>query len=130
MKSYYSKKVIEHFTNPKNFGKMKNPSGVGKVGNPRCGDMMELCIKVGKKDGKEIIEDVKFETLGCAAAIATSDMACDLVKGKTLDEALNIDYNKIVAGLGDLPPVKIHCSILAQAGLKAAIEDYRKKTKK
>ncbi len=123
----YSKKVIEHFTHPKNFGKIENADGIGKVGNPRCGDIMELFIKVEKKKGKEIIKDIKFQTLGCAAAVATSDMLCDLVKGKTLDEALKIGYQNIVDELGELPPVKVHCSVLAQEGLKAAIEDYQKR---
>lgn len=128
MKPYYSKKVIQHFINPKNFGKIKNADAVGKVGNPRCGDVLELFIKVEKKDGQEIIKDIKFQILGCAAAVATSDMICDLVKGKTLDEASKVSYQDIVKELGELPPVKVHCSVLAQEGLKAAIEDYRKKS--
>ena len=114
MKPYYSKQVIEHFLHPKNLGKLKDADGVGKVGNPACGDVMELFIKVEKKNSKEIIKDIKFYTLGCAAAIATSDMA----------------YQDIVGELGDLPPIKIHCSVLAREGLKAAVEDYRKKSKK
>lgn len=129
MKPYYSKKVIERFTSPQNFGKIKNASGIGKVGNPRCGDVMEIFIKVEKKDGRDIIKDIKFQTLGCAAAVATSDMICDLVKGKTLPEALKINYQSIIKELGDLPPIKVHCSVLAQDGLKAAIEDYYKKSK-
>ncbi len=127
MKPYYSKEVIKRFTNPKNFGEIKNADGVGRVGNPRCGDIMKLYIKVGKKG---IIKDIKFHTLGCAAAIATSDMACDLVKGKSVKEALKLDYEKIVKALGDLPPIKIHCSILAREGLKAAVENYEKRKKK
>ncbi len=127
MKPYYTKEVIKRFTNPKNFGEIKNADGIGKVGNPRCGDIMKLYIKVGDK---EIIEDIKFHTLGCAAAIATSDMACDLVKGKNIKEALKLDYEKIVKALGDLPPIKIHCSVLAREGLKAAIEDYAKRKRK
>ena len=123
----YSKKVIQHFTSPKNFGKIKDASGVGHVGNPHCGDQMDIYIKVEKAGGKEIIKDVKLETLGCAAAIATSDMVCDLVKGKTLEKALEIGYQDIVNELGELPAVKIHCSVLAHHGLKAAVEDYRKK---
>lgn len=123
----YSKKVIQHFTSPKNFGKIKDASGIGHVGNPHCGDMMDIYIKVDKKNGKEIIKDVKFETLGCAAAIATSDVACDLVKGKSLDEALKLTHQDIVNDLGELPTVKIHCSVLAHHGLKAAVDDYRKK---
>jgi nitrogen fixation NifU-like protein len=124
MKPYYSKEVIKRFTHPKNFGEIKNADAVGQVGNPRCGDIMKLYIKVEKEKGKEIIEDIKFHTLGCAAAIATSDMACDLVKGKTLKEAQKIDYKKIIKALGDLPLIKIHCSVLAREGLKAAVEDY------
>ena len=129
MKPYYTKEVIKRFTHPKNFGEIKNADGVGRVGNPRCGDIMKLYLKVTKRGGKEIIQDIKFHTLGCAAAIATSDMACDLVKGKTLEEALRIDYQKIIKALGDLPPIKIHCSVLAREGLKAAIENYYAKRK-
>ena len=124
IKPYYSKEVIKRFTHPKNFGEIKNADAVGKVGNPRCGDIMKLYIKVRKRGKKEIIEDIKFHVLGCAAAIATSDMACDLVKGKTLKEALKIDYKKIIKALGDLPPIKIHCSVLAKEGLKAAVQNY------
>ena len=127
MKPYYTKEVIKRFTHPKNFGEIKNADGVGRVGNPRCGDIMKLYLKVTKRGGKEIIQDIKFHTLGCAAAIATSDMACDLVKGKTLEEALRIDYQKIIKALGDLPPIKIHCSVLAREGLKAAVENYEKR---
>ena len=127
MKPYYSKEVIKRFTNPKNFGEIKNADGVGKVGNPRCGDIMRLYIKV---NDKKMIEDIKFHTLGCAAAIATSDMACDLARGKTLKKALKIDYKKIIKKLGDLPPIKIHCSVLAKEGLKAAVKNYYEKRKK
>jgi len=130
MKPYYSKKVIEHFINPRNFGDIKKADGIGKVGNPRCGDIMKLYIKVGKKGGKEFIKDIKFHTLGCAAAIATSDMICDLVKDKTLKEALKIGYKDVVNELGYLPAIKIHCSFLAQEALKAAILDYDKKKSK
>ena len=130
MKPYYSKEVIKRFTNPKNFGEIKNADAIGKVGNSRCGDVMKLYIRVEKKGGKEIIKDIKFHTLGCAAAIAASDMACDLVRGKTLKEALKIDYKKIIKGLGDLPPLKIHCSVLAREGLRAAIDNYEKRKKK
>lgn len=125
----YSKKVIQHFTNPKNFGKIKDASGMGHVGNPHCGDMMDIYIKVEKKGGKEIIKDIKFETYGCAAAIATSDVACGLVKGKSLDEALTLTHQDIIDELGQLPAIKVHCSVLAHHGLKAAVEDYRNKNK-
>jgi len=129
-KPYYSKKVIEHFTRPKNFGEIKNADGIGKVGNPRCGDLMKLFIKVEKKGKIEIVKDIKFHTLGCAAAIATSDMVCDLVKGKSVKEASKVDYRKVVKELGYLPEIKVHCSFLAQQGLKAAIENYEKRKKK
>jgi len=127
---YYSKEVVKRFMHPKNLGRIKNADGVGKVGNPRCGDIMELDIKVEKKKSKEIIKDVKFHTLGCAAAIATSDMIADLVKGKTFDKALKVGYNDVAEALGSVPAVKLHCCVLAQQGLKAAIEDYKKKSKK
>jgi len=127
MKPYYSKKVIEKFTNPKNFGEIKNADGVGRVGNPRCGDTMKLYIKV---DDKERIQDIKFHVLGCAAAIAASDIVCDLVKGKLLKQALQLDYKKIIKDLGNLPPIKIHCSVLVKEGLKMAIKNYYEKKKK
>ena len=126
-KRYYSTEVIKRFTKPKNFGEIKKADGVGQVGNPQCGDIMKLYLKV---DEKERIQDIKFHVLGCAAAIATSDIACDLVKGKTLKEALKLDYREVVKALGDLPPIKIHCSLLAKEGLKAAIKDYYDKKKK
>ncbi len=123
----YSKKVLDHFTKPHNQGSMKNPDGMGTVGNPKCGDIMRMYIKVKKnKQGKEIIKDVKFETLGCGAAISTSSMATDLAKGKTIDEALNITNNMVAEELGGLPTVKMHCSNLAADALKAAIKNYQK----
>jgi len=127
----YNKKVIEHFTRPHNQGKIKSPSGTGTVGNPKCGDIMRMYIKVEKnKKGEEIIKDIKFETLGCGAAISTSSMATDIAKGKTLDEALKIT-NKLVADeLGGLPSVKMHCSNLAADALRRAIEDYKKSKNK
>ena len=128
-KPYYSKKTIKRFTQPKNFGEIKNASAVGQVGNPRCGDLMKLYLEVEKKSGKEKIKNVKFHTLGCAAAIATSDIACDLIKGKTLKQALKIDYKKITKELGGLPLVKIHCSVLAKKAIAAAVADYQKKSK-
>jgi nitrogen fixation protein NifU and related proteins len=131
----YSKKVMENFMNPKNMGEIKNADGVGKVGNPTCGDIMWIYIKVYKdKKGKEIIKDIKFKTLGCAAAIATSSMVTELAKGKDLDTAFNITRADVADKLGGLPPVKMHCSNLAADGLQAAINDYYtkqgKKTKK
>lgn len=126
----YSKKVIEHFMNPHNQGKIDSPSGVGTVGNPVCGDIMKIYIKIGKKDGKEIIEDIKFETLGCGAAIATSSMITDLAKGKTIEEALKITRAEVADELEGLPPIKMHCSNLAAEGLHKAIENYLKKKEK
>jgi nitrogen fixation NifU-like protein len=131
MPQLYSKKVIEHFTKPKNMGEIKNPSGVGTVGNPVCGDIMKLYIKVKKnKKGEEYLDDVKFQTLGCGAAIATSSIVTELVKGKPIKEALKLsDRKNITKELGGLPPEKLHCSLLADRALKKAIEDYRKKGK-
>jgi len=124
MKPYYSKKAIQRFTNPKHFGNMKKPDATGEVGNIRCGDIMKIYLKVDDKKGKKIIKDISFQTLGCAAAVATSDVICDLAKGKTFEDALKIDYKKVTDELGYLPTIKIHCAQLAQQGLKAAIEDY------
>ena len=125
----YSKKVIEHFTRPHNQGIIKNPSGVGIVGNPTCGDLMKIYIKVKKKKNQEIIDDIKFETLGCASAIATSSMITDLAKGKTIGEAQKISRDDVAEALEGLPPIKLHCSNLASDGLREAIKDYQKKTK-
>jgi len=119
----YSEKVMDHFRNPRNVGVMENPSGVGKVGNPVCGDVMELFIKVEN----DIITDTRFRTFGCGAAIATSSMVTELVKGKTLEEALKISNKAVAEALGGLPPIKMHCSVLAEEALKTAIDDYRKK---
>jgi len=125
MNDVYTEKVLDHFRNPRNMGKMENPDGVGKVGNPQCGDVMAMYIKV--KDEK--IFDIKFQTFGCTAAIASSSIATELVKGKTLDEALKLTRNDVAKELGGLPAIKMHCSLLATDALKAAIEDYRKKKK-
>lgn len=124
----YSKKVLEHFTHPHNQGIMKNPSGTGIVGNPVCGDLMKIYIKV-KKDKRqgELIQDIKFETLGCASAIATSSMITDLTKGKSIKDALKISRNDVAEHLEGLPPIKMHCSNLAADALHAAIEDYKNK---
>ena len=121
----YNKKVIQYFLHPKFFGKIKNANGIGQAGNPRCGDIMSLYIKVDKKTQK--IKDIKFNTLGCAAAVASSDMICEMVKGKTLDEALKIKFEDILKDLGELPAVKVHCSVLATQALRSAVEDYFKK---
>ena len=128
---FYTKKVLEHFKNPHNFGRMKKPDGEGKVGNIVCGDVMWLYIKVGKnKKGQEVIKDIKFETFGCVAALATSSVITDLAKGKTLKAALKINKKKVIKSLGGLPAIKIHCSILATEALSEAIYDYLLKTKK
>ena len=117
----YSKKVLEHFKNPHNQGVIKNADAVGKVGNPTCGDVMKIYIKV--KDNK--IKDIKFETLGCAAAIAVSSALTDMVKGKTISQALKVTKDKIVKDLGGLPPVKVHCSMLGVEALHEAINKYK-----
>lgn len=127
----YSKKVMNHFLYPHNQGIIKNPDGVGVVGNPVCGDIMRIYIKIGKnKKKEEIIKDIKFETLGCGAAIATSSMVTDLAMGKTPKEALKITRHNVADELEGLPPVKMHCSNLAADALHKAIEDYKKKSKK
>ena len=124
MPGTYSEKVMDHFAHPRNVGVIEDASGVGKVGNPVCGDVMELFIKVEKN----IITDVKFRTFGCGAAIATSSMVTEMVKGKTIEEALTISNKAVAQALDGLPPVKMHCSVLAEDALKAAIDDYLKKT--
>jgi len=119
----YTEKVLEHFKNPRNMGEIPDADGVGTVGNPVCGDLMTIYIKV--KDNR--IEDIKFKTFGCGAAIATSSMITELAKGKTLDEAMKITRGDVADSLGGLPPIKMHCSNLAADGLHAAIQDYLKK---
>lgn len=125
----YNKKVLRHFFHPKNQGELKNPDGIGKIGNPKCGDVLVLQIKVSKKQGKDYVKDIKFKTLGCAAAIATSSILTELAKGKTLEQAEKIKSSDIVDELGGLPLVKYHCSLLGADALKLAIENYRKKKK-
>jgi len=122
----YSEKVMEHFSNPRNVGELENPDGTGMVGNPACGDIMKLTIKVSN----DVITDVKFKTFGCGAAIATSSMVTELVKGKHLVEAETISNQTVAEALDGLPPVKMHCSNLAADALHAAIEDYKKKIEK
>lgn len=119
----YSEKVMDHFANPRNVGEIENASGTGTVGNAKCGDIMKMDIKV--ENG--IIVDVKFKTFGCGAAIATSSMATEMVKGKTIDEALQLTNKAVAEALDGLPPVKMHCSLLAEQAIHAAIEDYQKK---
>ncbi|MGQ9625968.1 MAG: Fe-S cluster assembly scaffold protein NifU [Anaerolineae bacterium] len=122
----YSELVMKHFQNPRNVGVIENPDGVGKVGNPVCGDLMEMFIKV--EDNR--IADIKFRTFGCGAAIATSSIATELVKGKTLEEAEALTNKAVAEALGGLPPIKLHCSNLAADAIHAAIENYRNKKKK
>jgi nitrogen fixation NifU-like protein len=121
----YTEKVMDHFRNPRNMGEISDADGVGTVGNPVCGDLMTIYIKV--KD--DSIEDIKFKTFGCGAAVATSSMVTELAKGKTLEEAKKISRANVADELGGLPPVKMHCSNLAADALHAAIEDYRNKKK-
>jgi len=125
--SEYSKKVMGLFKNPKNMGEIKNPDAVGQVGNPSCGDIMKVYIKVGKNKSKEnYIKDIKFQTMGCIAAIATSSMATEMAKGKTLEEAKKITNKQVAESLKGLPPEKLHCSNLAADALRKAINNYRK----
>ena len=116
----YSEKVLDHFTNPRNVGELSDANGIGEVGNPQCGDIMKMYLKI--ENG--VIEDVKFKTFGCGAAIATSSMATELVKGATVEEALKLTNSAVVEALDGLPSVKIHCSVLAEQAVKAAISDY------
>jgi nitrogen fixation NifU-like protein len=118
--SLYSEKVMEHFRNPRNVGEIENPDGTGHVGNPVCGDIMELYIRV--KNG--VIADAKFKTFGCGAAIATSSMITEMVKGKSVEEALKISNHAVAEALDGLPPIKMHCSVLAEEALRSAINDY------
>lgn len=120
----YTEKVMDHFQNPRNVGEITDASGVGTVGNAKCGDIMQIFIKVNDDD---VIEDVKFKTFGCGAAVATSSMATEMIKGKKVDEALKLSNSAVVEALEGLPPQKIHCSVLAEEAVKAAVDDYRKK---
>ena len=124
MNQGYSTKVMEHFANPHNVGEIEDADGIGKVGNPICGDIMNMYIKV--EDG--VIKDVKFKTFGCGAAIATSSIATDLIKGRTIEEALKLTNEAVAEALGGLPRVKMHCSMLAEQAVRNAIDDYLKKT--
>lgn len=119
----YSEKVMEHFTNPRNVGEIENADGVGEVGNAKCGDIMKMYLKI---DG-DTVEDVKFKTFGCGSAIASSSMATELIKGKTIDEVMKLTNKSVVEALDGLPPVKVHCSVLAEQAVKAALLDYSKK---
>ncbi|MCL5058637.1 MAG: Fe-S cluster assembly scaffold protein NifU [Actinobacteria bacterium] len=122
----YTEKVMDHFENPRNVGEIPDADGVGQVGNPTCGDIMKIYLKVNEG----VIDDVKFKTFGCGAAIATSSMVTEMVKGKTLEEALKISNKMVAEALGGLPPKKMHCSNLAADALHAAIEDYKAKQNK
>lgn len=124
MQGPYSEKVMEHFQHPRNVGEIADASGIGNVGNPICGDIMRLYIKVEN----DIITDTKFKTFGCGAAIATSSMVTELVKGKTLKEALEVSNRAVAEALGGLPPIKMHCSVLAEDALRSAIKDYLEKS--
>lgn len=116
----YSEKVMDHFSNPRNVGELQDANGIGEVGNSKCGDIMKMYIKVENN----VIADIKFKTFGCGAAIATSSMATELVKGKTIDEALKLTNKAVIEALDGLPPVKVHCSVLAEQAIKAAVSDY------
>ena len=119
----YSEKVLDHFTHPRNVGEIEDANGVGEVGNAKCGDIMKMFLKI--ENGS--IEDVKFKTFGCGAAIATSSMATEMVKGKSLEEALKLTNKAVAEALDGLPPVKMHCSVLAEEALRSAISDYYKR---
>ena len=121
----YNEKVIEHFTNPRNVGEIEDADGVGEVGSPQCGDIMKVFLKVENN----IIKDIKFKTFGCASAIASSSIMTEMVKGRTIEEALALTNKDVVDALGGLPPAKVHCSVLAEQAIRAAIEDYRSKKK-
>jgi len=117
----YSEKVMDHFSNPRNVGEIEDANGIGEVGNAKCGDIMKVYLKI--EDG--IIKDAKFKTYGCGAAIATSSMATEVIKNKTIEEALKVTNDAIIEALDGLPPAKVHCSVLAEEAVKKAIEDYR-----
>ena len=124
----YTQKVINRFQNPKHAGQIKGANGVGTVGNPACGDIMKMFLKIN--DETKVEEEASFKTFGCAAAIASTDVACELIIGKTIDEALKVTNKQVVETLGELPVQKIHCSVLAEEAISAAVEDYNKKLKK
>jgi len=128
MNNLYSEKVMDHFLHPRNMGELPEANGVATVGNKICGDVMRMFIKIEKKEGKEYIKDAKFQTLGCGAAVATSSIATEMIKGKPLSKALKLTNQAIMEALGGLPPVKHHCSVLAAEAVKKAIEDYKHKS--
>ena len=122
----YTETVMDHFRNPRNVGSIENADGVGQVGNAKCGDIMKIYLKINN----DIVEDAKFETFGCGSAIASSSMATELIKGKSINEAVELSNKAVVEALGGLPPVKIHCSVLAEQAIKSALYDYAQKTHK
>ena len=124
IKGLYSEKVMDHFLHPRNLGELPEANGVATVGNKICGDVMKMYLKVGTKEGVEIIEDAKFQTLGCGAAIATSSMATEIIKGKPLEEALKLTNKVVAEALGGLPAPKYHCSVLAEQAVHKAIDNY------
>ena len=121
----YSEKVMDHFMNPRNVGEIPDADGIGEVGNPKCGDIMKMYLKLDEN----VIEDVKFKTFGCGSAIASSSMATELIKGKTINEALEVTNKAVAEALDGLPPIKMHCSVLAEQAIKSALLDYSKKKK-
>ena len=129
MNSQYNKKVMNLFKNPKNMGEMKNPDAIGEIGNPSCGDIMRIYLKIEDKKGKKYIKDIKFQTMGCVAAIATSSITTEIAKGKTLNAAKKITNKDVAKKLGGLPPIKMHCSNLAASALKKAISNFEEKNK-
>ena len=121
----YSQKVMDHFINPRNVGEIENADGVGEAGNPKCGDIMKIYLKVNPDT--KVIDDVKFKTFGCASAIASSSMATELIKGRTIEDAWNLTNNAVAEALDGLPPIKMHCSVLAEEAIHTALNDYRAK---
>ena len=121
----YSQKVMDHFINPRNVGEIENADGVGEAGNPKCGDIMKIYLKVNPET--KVIDDVKFKTFGCASAIASSSMATEMIKGRTVEEAWNLTNNAVAEALDGLPPIKMHCSVLAEEAIHTALNDYREK---
>lgn len=120
----YSEKVMDHFSNPRNVGELEDANAIGVVGNPKCGDIMKIYMKI---NDQEVIEDIKFKTFGCGAAVATSSMATEMVKGKTIEQALKLSNAAVAEALDGLPPVKMHCSVLAEEAIKSAVADYYKR---
>lgn len=127
--NYYSKKALNHFLNPKHLGKLKNADAIGDTKNPKCGDRMRIYLKVERKEKTPYIQDIKFQTLGCPAAVATTDMICELAKGKSIKQAQKIKFKHVLAKLGKLPAIKKHCAHLAETALQLALKDFQEKKK-